>query len=79
MRAQTGGQSTASPRARDFWAALETATLPDAVDNSPFIQAERDEIAKRLDEIHDFVREKFELRDDLGNVAVTPTRRGTSG
>ena len=47
----------------DVWA-LDTATLPDAADNSPFTQPERDEIAKQLDEITGYVREHFELRDD---------------
>jgi hypothetical protein len=47
----------------DLWD-LDAEPLPDAGDNSQFTQPERDKIAKRLDEINDFVREHFELPDD---------------
>lgn len=46
----------------DLWA-LNAKPLPKATDNRPFTQPERDEIAKSLDDITQFVREKFELPD----------------
>jgi hypothetical protein len=49
-------------RTPDMWA-LDAAPLPEAVDNSPFTQAERDEIAMRLDEIYDHLSELWDLRD----------------
>jgi hypothetical protein len=47
----------------DLWR-LNAKPLPKATDNRPFTQPERDEIAKSLDDITQFVRDKFELPDD---------------
>jgi hypothetical protein len=47
----------------DLWA-LKAAPMPDAADNGPFSQDERDGIAERLDEITRLVREQFALAGD---------------
>jgi hypothetical protein len=49
-------------RTPDLWE-LGT-TLPEATDNSPFTEAERDEIARRLDEILERVQKQFDLTSE---------------
>jgi hypothetical protein len=45
----------------DLWTVMAGGVLPEANENNPFSQQERDEIANRLDEIKHYAGEQFEL------------------